>query len=290
MKSCPRLYQYTILEGYQSKGESIHLRFGQEYHKALEEYDVSRANGVKHEDAIHDTIAALVQRTHDWIPVGKDKDVKYKNRETLTSLVIDYLDHFSDDPAETYIRADGRPAVELSFRFELDWGPEADAQPYLLCGHLDRVVNFNDQVLVMDRKTTTTTLGSYYFDQYEPNNQMSLYTLAGKVVLEAPIRGVIIDAAQVMLDQPNRFVRGFTYRTPDQIQEWLDDLRFLLHSYETYAAVNYWPMNDTACDKFGGCRFRGICSKDPAVRDRFLAADFVKLEPQFRWNPLATRG
>jgi hypothetical protein len=50
---------------------------------------------------------------------------KYKNRETFISLVVDYLDHFGIDPAETYIKSDGTPAVELSFRFELDWGIRA---------------------------------------------------------------------------------------------------------------------------------------------------------------------
>jgi hypothetical protein len=306
IKTCPRLYQYTIIDGWQPKGESIHLRFGIEYHQALQEYDVSRANGVKHEDAIHDTIAALMERTFDWNPGSDIKAGRYKNRGTLISLVVDYLDYFADDPAETYIKSDGQPAVELSFRFELDWGPtwtrrefvpelggEAEIisspQPYILSGHLDRVVNFNDQLMVMDRKTTTTTLGSYYFNQWEPSNQMTLYTLAGRIILDSPIRGVIIDAAQVMLDQPNRYVRGFTYRTEDQLQEWLDDLKYHLIAAENYAQTDYWPMNDTACDKFGGCRFRGICSKSPQVREIFLKSDFVKLEPEDRWNPLKPR-
>ena len=221
--------------------------------------------------------------------------------------MVDYLDHFADDPAQTYILNDGTPAVELSFRFELDWGPEvADErcngwerrvliarvrpQPYLLCGHLDRVVSFNDQLLVMDRKTSTTTLSAYYFNQYEPHNQMSLYTLAGKIILNAPIRGVIIDAAQVLLEKPNAFARGFTYRTEDQLEEWLADLRVTLAFAESCATTGHFPMNDTSCDKFGGCRFRGVCSKSPSVRDRFLAADFTKLPENERWNPMAVRG
>jgi hypothetical protein len=219
--------------------------------------------------------------------------------------VVDYLDHFADDPAKTYILNDGSPAVELSFRFELDWGPEAArikdmnesleehgslGQPYLLCGHLDRVVDFNDQLLVMDRKTSVTTLSAYYFQQYSPSNQMSLYTLAGKIILGAPIRGVIIDAAQVLLEKPNAFARGFTYRTEDELEEWLVDLKHTLAYAERCATENYFPMNDTACNNYGGCKFRGICSKSPAVRDRFLAADFEKLEPQNRWNPLSVRG
>ena len=29
------------------------------------------------------------------------------------------------------------------------------------------------------------------------------------------------------------------------------------------------PMNDTACDKYGGCNFCECCSKSPGVRERF---------------------
>ena len=198
IKTCPRLYQYTMIDGYVGKGESIHLRFGQEYHQALQDYDIARAEGIDHEDAIHSSISELVRRTHDWSVDETVKPGKYKNRQTLVSLVVDYLDHYVDDPAETYIKSDGKPAVELSFRFELDWGPKAglgqrcifgedlkegevlvtnNEQPYLLCGHMDRVVNFNDQLFVMDHKTTITTPSQYYFNQYEPHNQMTLYTI-----------------------------------------------------------------------------------------------------------------
>lgn len=330
IKTCPRLYQYTMIEGWGSRDESIHLRFGIEYHKALEEFDKLLASGVDRESAIHATIHNLTVRTAEWHPDPNTKAGRYKNRATLQSLVIDYLDHFEDDPAETYIRLDGQPAVELSFRFELDFGPishspgwtgnkclkcsghglysdntdreervclacggtgeeHIEGQPYLLSGHLDRVVNFNGELMVMDRKTTTTTISSYYFEQYEPHNQMTLYAFAGKVVLNSPVRGVIIDAAQVMLEGPNRFVRGFTYRNDDQIGEWLDSLRVILAQAESYAIENFWPMNDTACDKFGGCKFREICSKTPSVRENFLKSSFDKLGPEEKWNPLRAR-
>ena len=298
LKTCPRLYQYIMLEGWSPKSESIHLAFGSAYHSALESYDRSRANGVSHEDSIHDVIAEILRTTADWVMDLSTKAGKYKNRATLISLVLDYLDYFVDDPTEIYIMSDGRPAVELSFRFELDWGPEGYqviepygmGQPYILCGHLDRVVTFNDQLFVMDHKTTTSAPGDYYFNHYEPDNQMTLYTLAGQVVLNAPIRGVIISAAQILLEKEHRFVRGFTYRTQDQLDEWLLDLHLHLNSAEAFAEAGYWPMNDTACDKFSGCKFRGVCSKSPEVREMFLKADFVKLEESARWNPLQSRG
>lgn len=289
-KTCPRLYQYTMIEGWTGKTESIHLTFGAEYHAALEDYARLRANGVLPAEAMNKVIHTLLIQTKDWDFDTSTKTGKYKNRDTLISLVIDYLDHYIDDPCETYIRSNGSPAVELSFRFELDWGPAADTnQPYILCGHLDRVVNFNDHLFVMDHKTTTTTPGDYYFNQFEPNNQMSLYTLAGQIVLHSPIRGVIIRAAQIMLEKPHRFVQGFTYRTPDQIDEWLLDLQILFNNAEACAVAGYWPMNDTACDKFGGCRFREVCSKSPDVRESFLKASFIKLAPEDRWNPLRSR-
>lgn len=295
LKTCPRLYQYIMIDGWGHAEESVHLRFGQEYHQALQDYDLSRAADIPHDDALHDVIRELLLRTADFRPDPDTKAGKYKSREALIRVVIDYLDEHKDDPAKTYIKADGKPAVELSFRFELDWGPSArkefendGSQPYLLCGHLDRVVDFNDSLFVMDHKTTTSTPGSYYFDQWSPSNQMTLYSLAAKVILDAPVKGVIINAAQLMVDS-SRFVRGFTYRTPDQLQEWLKDLRYWLDQAERYAEADYWPQNDTSCDKFGGCKFRSICSKSPQVREKFLKSDFVKLEEKDQWNPLKPR-
>ena len=313
IKTCPRLYQYTMVEGWTTSGESIHLRFGQEYHSALQTYEIARAEGVPHEAAIHIAVEQTLIATANWDVDTTTKPGKYKNRQSLVQLVIDYLDHYGDsDPATTFIRADGTPAVGLSFRFELDFAPqesykpkvvgrekvhdlsgvgysnivEYNLQPYLLCGHLDRVVSFNDALMVLDHKTTTTTLNDAFFRQWSPSNQMTLYTLAGKVILNAPVRGVIISGAQLLLEEPNRFVRGFTYRTPDQLDEWLGDLSITLRIAESYASAGYWPQNDTACDKFGGCRFREVCSKSPTVRDRFLSTDFTQLPEADRWNPL----
>lgn len=287
LKTCPRMYKYIMIDGWVYKGESVHLRFGQEYHQALQDYDQERAVGIDHDDALHDVIRELLIRTADFAPDPDTKAGKYKSRAALVRVVCDYLDEHRDDPAKTYIKADGKAAVELSFRFELGWGP-TESQPYLLCGHLDSVKDFNGSLFVMDHKTTTSTPGSYYFDQWSPSNQMTLYSVAAKVILDSPVKGVIINAAQLMVDS-SRFVRGFTYRTPDQLTEWLADLQVWLAMAKHYAETDHWPMNDTACNNFGGCRFRSICSKSPQVREQFLKSDFEKLPIERRWNPLLSR-
>jgi hypothetical protein len=287
LKQCPRLYQYSMIEGWESRRESVHLRFGIEYHQSLNDYQLHRASGLKHEPALMETIHDLLIRTFDW-----DPDDKLKNKDFLLRTVIWYLDEHQRDSAETVILASGKPAVEQSFRFELDFGPSIEGQPYdqnyVLCGHLDRVVTYSNETFILDYKTSAKTPTDYWFNQWEPNNQMSLYTLAGKIVLGKPIHGVIIDAAQIAVGF-SRFVRGVTYRTADQLDEWLRDLRHWLRLAEGYATEGYWPQNDTACDKYGGCRFREICNKSPNVRGGFLKGNFNKLSEEERWNPLRTR-
>src|SRR5258705_1647785 len=258
LKRCPRLYQYEMLEGWKPNDENIHLRFGAEFHTALHQYQLVIADGIDHDEAVFHTIRELLYRVEDWNP-----DHKYKNRFFLIRSVIRYLDKYKDDTAKTVMQSNGKPAVELSFRFELDYGPTED-QPYVLCGYLDRVVDFQGEVFVMDHKTTTSTPGPYYWNQFEPNTQMTLYTLAGGIVFQTNIKGVIIDSGQLMMDD-TRFTRGITYRTQDQLEEWLIDLKSWLDKAYEHAVDGYWPMNDRACDKYGGFKFKENVPKGSSV-------------------------
>lgn len=280
LKECPRKYQYHMIQGLRSKGESVHLTFGDLYHKGLEWYDQHRAQGQDHESATFEVVSTLLHRTWDYErdPPGPWETGHQKNRETLIRSVIWYLEQFGEnDPATTITLANGKAAVELSFKLQVD-------EDLVLCGHLDRVVEFQGQWFVMDRKTSTSTISSYYFDQYSPDNQMSLYTLAGSVITGNPIRGVIIDAVQIAVGF-SRFERGMVYRTPDQSEEWLADTKVWIRQAQLFAEANHWPMNDKSCHKFGGCPFRSICSSDARVRETFLKQNFYQKE----WNPLVPR-
>lgn len=335
LKTCPRLYQYSMIEGWRAKGTGVHLKFGKLYHSALEFYDKLRLprpddphghwgpDAYDHDNALREVVLQVLHDTWDYDKChacedGRARDTGYicltckgsgkmnghswasdhpaKNRETLIRSVIWYLDHFKDDPAATLILANGKPAVELSFRMELDWGPKAATtykngyavdlgQPYILSGHLDRVVEFGGQKYVMDRKTTGSSPTPHYFDGFAPDNQMSIYTLAARVQFSTPVAGVIIDAAQIAVGF-TRFQRGFTYRTETQLEEFLTDAHYWFAQAEGFAQAGYWPMNDRACGMYGGCTFRKVCSKSPEVRERFLESDFER-KP---WNPLQNRG
>lgn len=264
----------------------------------MEDYERRKAKEVSHDDSVHDTLRALLQRINDWNPKPGTKSEELKSKENLVRTVVWYLDHYENDAAKTVILENGKPAVELSFAFELDFGPD-DPQEwagddfshgpipnYLLCGHLDKIVSFSGDLFVMDHKTTTTTPSGRYFDGFNPHNQMTTYTIASQTIMKSPIKGVIVDAVQVAVGFI-RPVRGITYRTNDQLEEWLADTERWLGQAERYAEEGHWPMNDTACGMYGGCRFREVCSKSPKVQQRFLESAFT--QENERWNPLKPR-
>lgn len=293
-KSCPKLYELSIIMGYTTKHEGIDLRFGSEYHSALEQYDRLRAQGASHEEAEHGAVRHALIRTWDFdLKRPWNSDNTRKNRETLIRTVVWYLEQFEHDPLETVILASGKPAVELSFQIDLaDVGivSQLSGESYRLCGHIDRLVRFAGGVWIVDRKTTKSALDDEYFIRYSPDNQMSLYALAGQVIYGEPISGIIIDAAQVGVGF-SRFRRQPIPRTKEQLEEWLFDLRFKLREMEGYAKAGYWPHNDKACNSYisqtnpYGCAFRPICGMIAPLRQKHLDAMYVRRV----WDPLQSR-
>jgi len=285
LKLCPRRYQLRILEGWTPRTQSVHLTFGIAFHSALEHYDHALGAGATKHEAKRAAIRQALRCTWDkdlkrpWMSTDK-----HKNRANLLRSVEWYLEHFENDPIETLMLANGKPAVELSFRFALPYETPADG-PFLLCGHLDRIGKLGGSNYIVDRKTTKHTLGSDYFKQYSPDNQFSTYIFAGEVAFGMPIAGLIVDAAQVLVEG-TRFYREPINRSKGEIAEWVEDLGHWLHVATYFAEQNHWPMNDKSCHVYGGCPYRDVCSKAPGVREQWLKAGFDRQI----WDPLQTRG
>lgn len=285
LKRCPRYYEYNIIEGYVTRAERVHLRFGTEYNNALVTYHKRRAAGEDHETA---TLSAVrYAMTHTWDEeLGRPwvSDEPTKTRETLIRSVIWYLDKYAEDALETVVLATGEAAVELPFRIDLDVQSNLTGETYLLCGYLDRKATFAGKSWIPDYKTTKYALDEKYFDRYSPDNQVSQYAFAGSVTDAEPVSGVIIDAVQLGVTF-SRFQRGQIKRTPAQLEEWLRDSMHFIRMNETYVENNYWPQNDTSCEKYGGCVFRKICAASPEVRPALIAGLFHRRV----WDPLLTR-
>ena len=283
LKECARKYELAIVRGWRSRSAAVDLDFGIFLHSARERYYHARAEGASHDEAQRKGLDWLLTATWNEELNRPWTGDQYKNRFTLARTYVWYTEQWGarPDPLEQVMLANGRPAVEVSFRFELPYGP-GTGEKYSLCGHLDRLVRFNGGLWVSDLKSTRHTLDASYFQQFSPDNQMSLYSLAGQVVCGERTSGIIIDAAQVAVGF-SRFARGLVQRTEAQLEEWLRGLEVLLRQAEQYARANFWPQNDKACFR---CQFRPICGKTPHVREQWLKADYERRT----WDPLQVRG
>lgn len=277
--TCPRKYYYTMIRQIQPRGLSVHLRFGQLYASALEHFYKYRADGASIDDALLRVVRETMIAT--WIDGAPEQFAhSSKTRNSLLRSIVWYVDQFgeeSPDGIQTYHLSDGRPAVELSFTLEI-------SPDLVFCGHLDRVVSYAGQLYVMDQKTTASTIGPYFFDQFKPDVQMSMYTFAGQAILQSPIRGVLIDGAQIAVGF-TRFERGFTYRTKDELEEWLSDVLHIIEQTREYTRAEQFPRNLTACQNYGGCPFKPLCSTSFSHRESVIASDYI---PKL-WDPIERR-
>lgn len=286
LKTCPRKYEYNIIRGIVPSDTAVDLAFGTYYHSTIEHYHRSRATGASHEAALRVALRHALCQTWN-VELGRpwSSDSKYKNRWTLIRSIVWYLDKFQDDPLETIILSDGKPAVELSWSFAIDFASSLTGEQFGLCGHMDRLVTFMGTTWVNDYKSTRSTLSEDFFDRYSPDNQVSQYTYAGGIIYAQKISGVIIDAVQVQIEG-SKFMRAPINRTEAQLEEWRTDLeKWWLPAAERYAEANYWPQNDKSCNLYGGCPYRRVCSKSPSVREDWLKAAYT----QRIWDPLQIR-
>lgn len=288
LKECPRKYWLSMIQGWAPRSESVHLTFGRIYHSALEAYDHARSAGKEHSEALRAAVRHALCAT--WTPSADGSGRPWasedpnKNRATLLRSIIWYLLQFREDSITTIQLANGKPAVELSFRVALDF-VASDGQPYLLCGHLDRLGLFQEEPHILDRKTTKATISSDFFTRFAPDNQFQIYDLAGQLVYNIATKGIIVDAAQVAVTF-SRFQRGFVQFTSSQREEFYEELGVWFGVAAGYARMGVWPKNEKSCGNYGGCSFRPICSRPPSVRAEWLAAGYV----QRVWDPLKTRG
>jgi hypothetical protein len=314
---CLKKYEYRMILGWRPLHESVHLRFGGVYAKALETYHKLRAEEVDREEAIVRVVSLALYMTWDYETCetcegegtgmvmrceggqpyespgdcpdcdGRGtyggtpwtSDHSAKTRENLIRTIVWYLEQFADDSCSTIILSDGSAAVEHSFRLPVDNG-------IVLAGHLDRLVDYAGKPYIQDQKTTGSTITARFFAGYNPDDQISgMYPFAGRSIFGLPIKGVMLDGAQIAVGF-SRFERGFIFVDDGQLNEWYDDAMYTIERARTATAEGHFPRNRGSCHKFAGCEFREICSKSPHVREQFLKGSF---EQRPTWDPLEVR-
>lgn len=285
-KTCPRRYYYSILLGYQPPAESVHLTFGIMLHVAIEQYWKRRLTLLEdHETALPEIVKLIMNLTWDkklnrpW-----QSDHKTKNRFTLIRTIVWYLDRFQDDPIRV-LTVGSKPAVELPFEIYSGYESQITGEHFILCGRIDRLGELNGNRYVIDVKSTASTISPHWYSSFTPDNQFTIYCIASKEYYDTETAGLIVDGCQIA-QSFSAFHRELVNRSESQLEEWRDDLGFHLNNLDQCARSGKWPMNDKACNLYGGCPFRPVCSQPSQYgRDQMLT--------QYRrrtWDPLQRRG
>jgi hypothetical protein len=282
LKKCPRYYQYTILEGWELRLRPPALAFGIAFHTCMETWHKLLALGMS-PDLAQLRLTRLAGLLGETTPPGDS----VRSKETLVRSVIWYTDQFREDPAQTTYLSTGKPAVEYSFTFPFEI--IGGHQTYL-CGHIDRIVEYEEQVWVTDYKTSKHPLDYKFLDQFKPNGQIKHYTLAAHVLAQdstaipTPPVGALIDGVQLGVTF-TRFQRFPILYSSAEIDEYIADTKVWLNLALTLRDQEHYPMNETACDQYGGCVFREICRQSPLHRQRYLETNFRRRT----WDPLVAR-
>lgn len=292
---CLRKYYYRMIANLVPRSTSVHLLFGGIYASALEQFYHLRAEGAGIDEALNSVVhRALIdswdhERDEDGQRIVNTGQAVHfhdpynrKSRMNLIRSIIWYVDQFGDEESSgitTHHLSDGKPAVELSFVLEFD-------DDVMLAGHLDRVIEFGGHLYWMDQKTTSSALGPRYYESFKPSMQFMLYTWAGQMVLHSPVKGGVIDAAQILVGS-TKFDRQFISFTAEQLEEWAESASYHIARAREATAEAKWPMNMSACGNYGGCPYRSLCARPASVRDHFAEADFV--HPAQPWDPATPR-
>lgn len=294
LKTCPRKYFYSMIEGYRTEQTPLTLSFGGLIHEAVEFTDRLVHSGVPKSEAVPQVIRQALALGWDKLPLKGGP----RTRLSLLIAAFEYVEAWAyEQTAQVVTLENGKPALELSFTVDLGLCAES-GERFSYCGHIDKVHLDTLGAHVVERKHTTSQLEESYIQRYRMSPQVSGYAFALKILSHINTGGAFVEAFQIGATFA-RIRRFAISRVPSQIDEWLSNTKQWIKSAERRAIESAaaedadvepsyaWEMNETSCIHFGQpCEFFQICTKPASARANWLKDLYVRR----RWNPLELRG
>lgn len=300
--SCPAKYALRIREHWTSRRKSAALGFGGALHEGLAAWYRT-----------HDRAAALLAINESW-PVSVPID-DWRTKEKCLSTMVEYMRTYPDETFQV-VGAPESPLVEVTFSHDtgmvmpcacgwectppqvrtsddephpqsLPFCPECNAptEPIEYGGIFDALVEAAGVVYVLEHKTTSQ-LGSYYFDQFKPNNQVTGYVWAAERLSGYRVGGAIVNAIGIYKASSTRFERQITSRSPENIAEWLRNVYEVCKMIRTCERIGHWPMFTPSCTMYGKCEYHDVhVVGTEKERLRLLEQDYVRDEWKYEERP-----
>lgn len=284
-QACPIKYKLRIKEGWTKRGKSGALGFGGALHEGLAMWYKT-----------HDMQKSLVAITESW-PTGLPAD-DWRTREKCLQVMLEYIKQYPQE-AFRVVGFPDNPMVECTFTLDTgmflrceqcavaDTSDYHDAfcssckeqkEPIEYGGIFDGLVEHSGTVFVLEHKTTSQ-LGSYYFNQFKPNNQVTGYVWAAGLLSGQRVGGAFINAIGIYKASKTKFERQITTRAPVAIEEWLNNVRVTCEMIRECERTGHWPMFTGACTMYGACEYHPVhVLNTETERSKMLEQEYVLSE------------
>jgi hypothetical protein len=249
--SCARKFQFEKVLSFLPRNKSVSLEKGDLFHKFLESY---------YQGKIDQREQNIVRSIEDGRRHSINLGLGVNDIEGEVKVFKEYALHYA---GENWIPI----AVEKPFDIFLT---EIDGYEFHLEGKIDLIVKQNEQITLVDHKTT-----SRFSDPSPLSHQFMAYAWA----LEQNLIIVNTIGLQESYTGAQRFRRAILNFDDSVLDEWRENASYICTMIKLGMEKGFFPPNFTSCDKYGGCMFRDICSTRPDTREYKLNRDFVKGEP-----------
>ncbi len=304
-RSCPQKMFRQYVEHWKPKSESVHLIAGGAFAKGIE---VARKAYFEGDSAVPTVSYAIKDgeqiRVVEWADVPCEKGNSLLAQELgLNALLAAYGDFecppdsgkslertagalefyferypFDLDGTAPVTFPSGRRGIEFSFAEPLGVVHPVTGNPILYTGRADMVAHYADGQYVFDEKTTSQ-LGASWPRQWEMRSQFTGYVWAAQQA-GLPVTGAVVRGVSILKTKYDT-LQSITYRTPYEVDRWLDQVRRDLNRMIQCWEEGFWDYNlDHACAEYGGCSFTQVCKS--ANPDTWLPMYFE----QRVWDPL----
>jgi len=284
-QACPIKYKLRIQDHWTSRRKSSALGFGGALHEGLAAW-YRTGEQTKALSAIGDSWPENLP-IDDW-----------RTKEKCLKTMMEYMKTYPVETFQVIGRDTEDPMVECTFTLSTGLylaceSPGCNQPLYSLtnplcsvCGEpreeieyggiFDTLVEFNNNIYVLEHKTTSR-LGSYYFNQFKPNNQVTGYIWGGGLMSGQRVGGAIINAIGLYKSSATKFERQITSRSHEEISEWLIHIHSTCQQIRDCERRNYWPMYTGSCTMYGQCEYHSVhVLGTENERSKRLSTDFIQ--------------
>ena len=294
-KDCPRKYFLRHVMNWRSEGTAVPLVFGLSWHEALSVI-WTHAQQANKRDLRE---AAIGKFNEIWQGEGMSIDMNMEQLEALSprtpNIAEEMLHNYIEDRwnvlSNARVVSDEQPfAVPI---------PNTERSWYV--GRLDKVIEYNGQLLVIEHKTTSIYkkdggFQSSYVEGWYSDSQVKGYQF-GAGIYYPGLTQVWVDAALVHKTVHDKFRFIPVSHSFPLIKEWLDDTseyiariktdEIKFHERGTLSGGTF-PKNENSCfGKFGSCSFLDVCRTTADIPPDAAVPVGYMIE---RWSPFETLG